>query len=73
MTPVTDIAAGGQTRSRAGIAPAYVMRKEEMSKKKTAVAAPDPRGKKLGVIASLLKGLREKKRPFRDYNSDRGK
>ena len=34
---------------------------------------PDPKGKKLGVVAVLLGLLREKKRPFRDYNSGRGK
>jgi len=31
---------------------------------------PDPKGKKLGVIAALLKALREKKRPRYKFDGD---
>lgn len=38
--------------------------------KKTAVAASDPKGGKLGVVAALLRALREKKRPIYKFDGD---
>ena len=31
---------------------------------------PEPRGKKIGIIAALLRGLREKKRPWYKFDGD---
>lgn len=34
------------------------------------VAAPGPKGGKLGVVAALLRALREKKRPMYKFDGD---